>query len=235
MSYVTIGIISFIVAGAALLVVREMPASREVSVTNSPSQGLAGWTAGEALRSRTFYAITLALVLAFFVYSAVIPHIITHLTNEGLSLTVASAALASFAATGIAGKIGFGMLAERITARWAFCIDLVGLAVFSFLTLWVSMPGVVWMILPSLGVFLGGVGVLSMLVIQEAFGLRHFGSISGLANMATVLSFGLGPLLAGMSYDYTGSYATAFVSVSVLFGLGALVLLFARPGTVSTT
>ena len=85
----------------------------------------------------------------------------------------------------------------------------------------------VWVILPCLGFFLGGVGVLSMLVIQEAFGLRNFGSISGLANLATVLSFGLGPLLAGASYDHTGSYATSFVVVSVLFVLGAFVLLFA--------
>ena len=77
MSYVVIGVISFVIALAALIVVREMPASRAVDKTPGES-GLTGWTVGEALRSHTFYAITVALVLAFFVYSAVIPHIIPH-------------------------------------------------------------------------------------------------------------------------------------------------------------
>lgn len=227
MSYVTIGIISFVIAFAALLVVREMPATNDVGQADGESR-LTGATVREALHSRTFYAITLALVLAFFVYSVIIPHIIAHLTTEGLSLSVASAALASVAVSGIAGKIGFGLLAGKITSRWAFVLVLLGLGLFSYLTLWVSIPGVVWGVLPCLGFFLGGVGVLSIMVVQDAFGLRHFGSISGLANLATVLSFGLGPLLAGVSYDYTGSYATAFVTVAVLFVLGAFVLLLVR-------
>ena len=106
-----------------------MPVAKIAS--RSPTQSsLSGWTVGEALRSRTFYAIMLALVMAFFVYSAVLPTVITHLTTEGLSLTVASAALASFAAAGIFGKIGFGMLAEKVTSRWAFIIDLLGLGLF---------------------------------------------------------------------------------------------------------
>lgn len=230
LSYVVVGVVSFVIAGAAFLVVREFPVSRNVGTTPSAESGLTGRTVGEALRSRSFYAITLALVLAFFIYSAVVPHIITHLTTEGLSLTVASTALASFAAAGIIGKIGFGILAEKITSRWALVVDLLGLATFSALMLWVSVPNVVWVVLPFLGVFLGGVGVLSMLVVQETFGVRHFGSISGLVNLATVVSFGLGPLLAGMSYDYTGSYATAFVTVAVLFVLGAAVLLGVRRG-----
>ena len=227
MSYVAVGVISFAVAGAALFVVREMPVSSETGST-PVTANLTGWTVGEALRSRAFYALTLAMVLAFFVYSTVLPHVITHLTNEGMSLTIASAALASLAATGILGKIAFGMLAEKITSRWAFSVVLLGLAMFSFLMLWIRIPGVVWLVVPCLGFFLGGVGVLGMLVHQEAFGLRHFGSIIGLANLATVVSFGLGPLLAGASYDYTGSYAAAFIIVGILFVLGAFVLVAAR-------
>ena len=233
MSSVVLGFISIAIAISALIVVRETPTASGAGNSHDTST-LTGTNVGDALRSRTFYAITLALLMAFFVYSVLLPHIVTHLTTEGLSLPVASMALASFAATGIVGKIGFGMLAGKVGSRWAFFLDLLGLALFSFLTLWVAIPGVVWVVLPCLGLFLGGVGVLSTLVIQEAFGLRHFGTISGLANLATVLSFGLGPLLVGASYDYTGSYASAFVTVAVLFLSGAFILLLVRPVHVST-
>jgi len=38
----------------------------------------------------------------------------------------------------------------------------------------------------------------------------------------------LGPIIAGMSFDITGSYAVAFVITSVIFVLGAISLKFTR-------
>ena len=81
---------------------------------------------------------------------------------------------------------------------------------------------------PVYGLFMGGTGVLLLLLVQETFGVRYYGTILGLVNMSTILTFALGPLLAGASYDLTGSYSFAFASGSVLFLCAAAVLRFTR-------
>ena len=74
-------------------------------------------------------------------------------------------------------------------------------------------------------------GVLLLLIVQETFGVRHYGAILGLINMSTIITFTFGPLLAGASYDLTGSYSAAFATGSVLFLCAAAVLRFTRDDT----
>ncbi|MCH7800547.1 MAG: hypothetical protein IIC24_03275, partial [Chloroflexi bacterium] len=85
-------------------------------------------------------------------------------------------------------------------------------------------PVVMWIAIPLYGYFNGAFGALFMLVVQNAFGIRHFGSIMGTINLTTIVSFGIGPIMAGASFDLTGSYNVVFVTVAVLFLIGALSL-----------
>jgi MFS family permease len=75
---------------------------------------------------------------------------------------------------------------------------------------------------------MGGFGVASTMLVQDSFGMRHFGSIMGLMSASTVVAFGIGPVIAGLSYDYTGSYSLSFMVVSGLFLLAVLILLLVR-------
>ena len=43
-----------------------------------------------------------------------------------------------------------------------------------------------------------------------------------------MISFGIGPILAGLSYDVTGSYEFVFATVAVMFTVGALSLTQAK-------
>jgi MFS-type transporter involved in bile tolerance (Atg22 family) len=121
-----------------------------------------------------------------------------------------------------------GFLAQRITARYALMIDLCGQAIFLIVMLWAGTPAIMWMSVPVYGFFSGAYGALFPLVIQDAFGIRHYGSIMGTLSMAHIVSFGIGPLLAGASFDLTDSYSTAFVIVAVLFVIGAASLTQAK-------
>ena len=87
-------------------------------------------------------------------------------------------------------------------------------------------------ITPIYGIFMGGTGVLLLLIVQETFGVRHYGAILGLINMSTILTFTVGPLLAGASYDLTGSYAPAFAAGSAFFLSAAAVLRWTKDDTV---
>ena len=196
----------------------------------APATTLTGWSLGEALRSKAFYAITIATLLGTFTYSAILPQILTHLTSVGVPKAEASWALSSVALCGMTGKFVMGLLSERITARYALMIDLTGQA--TFLLLFTQFAGqspiLMWLFVPAFGFFLGAFGALFPIIVQDTFGIRRYGSIMGVINMTTAVSFFIGPLIAGVSFDITGSYRIAFFAVAALFYAGALTLTQAK-------
>ena len=242
--YLLLGAITTMVALFALVVVREplatppspppvtpptaQPADPASQAPASVSRNQPEWTAREATRTLTFYAITVATLLAGFTYATVLPHVLPHLISGGVPLSEATLALGVLATCGILGKIAFGLLAERIAARRAFIIDLLGQSVFALLVALYGASQWMWLVVPAYGFFLGGCGVMLQVVVQEAFGVQAYGAISGLVNLATIATFALGPLLAGLSYDVTGSYAGAFILCAGFFFAGALMLLLIR-------
>ena len=50
----------------------------------------------------------------------------------------------------------------------------------------------------------------------------------GFISATTVISFGFGPILAGLSYDLLGGYQAAFTLVAILFGIAAFALYWAE-------
>ena len=240
---VVVGIAAFAVAGAAWLVVREAPPD---AAARARPPGAAIGRAGafgallpdrglrETVRTRTFFAVFTAVTLGSFTYAGILPHVLAHLVNEGMANAAALSALATLATAGICGKLLFGWLSERLGARRLMMANLVGQATFAALLAVAGHTGVLAVAAPLYGLFMGGFGALYILLVQETFGLRRYGSVMGLVNLGTVVSFGLGPLIAGASYDLSGGYGAAFLVVCALFvaGAGALVLAPARiPGT----
>ena len=219
------------------LIVRDRPADvqketgREKHVAPSASSNpvIDGLTVGEALRTRAFYAVTLGVMAASFSYSGVLTQLIPHLQNEGVPLARASLALSLLAAFGMAGKLLFGLLAERIPVRFALMLSLsIQIVGLMMLVTWANTP-FLWAFMPFYGVAFGAVGALMPLLIQESFGVRYFGTIVGVVNMATIVSIVTGPLMVGAFFDATGTYRLAFLTVAAIFAAGVLILTLARP------
>ncbi len=231
-SYIALGAIGAGLVVYSLITVRDFPSGEELREeldgTGAGGAPMGGWTLGEALRGRAFYAITLAVVLGTFTYAAILPQIITHLTDNGVGLGVASLALSVFAIMGMVGKFVMGYLAERRTSRYALMLNFVGQGSFLIAMIWAGNPLVMWTAVPLFGFFNGAFGALFQLVVQDAFGIRHFGSIMGVINLTTVISFGVGPIMAGASFDFSGSYTLVFAAVAVMFYGAALALTQAR-------
>ena len=245
-AYVVYAAIAGSIALLGLSLVREGGRAGGSAVTlggAGPSEpSLTGWTVSEALRTPTFYAITVATTLAMFTYSGVLPWVSAHLANEGMSAELAARAMTVVALSGMTGKVLFGSLADRITARRAMMLSLAGQVVFVLLMVAYPTPPLVWLFVfvheprsagqylsgrfvgnvnvamregpPLFGLAMGAFGVLVTLIAQEAFGVKFFGSISGLIHMPSVTSLVAGPLIAGASFDRQGAAcleATALV------------------------
>ena len=104
----------------------------------------------------------------------------------------------------MSGKLLMRFLADRITSRYTLMINLRGQAIFFALTNWAGSPVVMWIAVPLFCYFHGAFGALFQFVVQDAFGIRHYGSIMGSINLSTIVSFGIGTTLGGASFDLTG-------------------------------
>ena len=190
---------------------------------------LSGYTVGEAIRTGAFYAMTVGFIAATFSYSAVLTQLIPHLTNEGVTLGQATLAASLLAGFGMGGKLLFGLLAERISARLSLMLSLaIQVAGLIMLVTWANTP-FLWVFMPFYGLAFGAVGALMPLMVQETFGVKHFGGIMGVVNMATIVSMVSGPLMVGAFYDATESYRWAFLTVAAIFAAGVFILTWARP------
>lgn len=190
---------------------------------------LSGMSLNRALRTKNFYILAIVAPVGSLAFAVLLPHLIAHLNHAGTSLRVASGALSLLAACGMLGKVAFGLLGERITGRWAltvsFSVTIVGIVLM-------INPGplaMVWISAALFGFGMGAFGPLYTMVVQDSFGMRSYGAISGLLSLTSGLTFAVGPIIGGLTYDIADTYTPAFIGVAAVIAAGALILTQVRP------
>ncbi len=230
-AYLSLGLAALVLAIAAALVVTEpgsgkassrVPGTRGRRVESSV--GIGGWTPRQALRSRAFFAVALAIMLGNFTYTIILGHVFAHMEVREISGTTAALSVSVLAACGMAGKLVLGYLTERVPARFVMMVAFGGQIIGIIMMLTLLSGATLWLAVGLFGFFMGSFGTLSPLLVQDSFGIRSFGTIMGLVSATTVISFGLGPLIAGLSYDLSGGYGPAFIAAAAMFGLALVAL-----------
>jgi predicted MFS family arabinose efflux permease len=97
------------------------------------------FTTREIIASRAFWCIALTFALSIFAVSAMLTHLVPHLTDIGLGPYRAASLLSLAAGCGIVGKVTFGRIADEVDPRRAVWLSL-GLQVVGSLLL-LSMRG----------------------------------------------------------------------------------------------
>ena len=223
--------LTFVIAFLSIVLVREFPSAGSSRMTGRVGSAptLTGQAVGEVIKGRSFYILGLSLMLGSFTYSAILPQVPDHLITSGMSLEVAARAVSLLALFGMAGKISFGYLSELVTARRMMMVSLSGQAFFIVMMVLFPTPPIAWLAVPLFGLFMGSYGALINLVVQETFGLKHFGSIAGLISLTMGVSGLVGPILAGQSFDRMDSYGPGYIVVAIMFAIGAISLTRVRP------
>jgi sugar phosphate permease len=182
----------------------------------------------KALRTRTFWILAFALFVFYFYYVGVIQHLIAFLRDQGMSREEAAGWFGLTAAIGVAGKLGMGLVADRIPTKTALLATFGLVTLASFLLLRVDAPGILVVFLLIHGFSVAAENVLLPLIVAECFGVLHMASIYGALMVALLPGGALGPVFAGWMYDTRGSYELAFVTFAAVNVVSLVALAFVR-------
>ncbi len=189
---------------------------------------------GPVLRDRNYWVLVVVLGLLFCCQSATLTHMVPRVTDAGVSLQLASLVMSLTAGLGIAGKLSFGWLVDRWTARRAiwFAIGCQLIGQFAML-----QQGDLALFAAGAAVFgygMGGVVPMQGALVARVFGRARFGKALGLLRPGMFPLQIIGVPLAGAVFDATGSYRPAFLLFIVLYLVAGLaVLAFREPATAS--
>ncbi|MFC1994998.1 MFS transporter [Chloroflexota bacterium] len=179
--------------------------SRPEGSSGTPVTGL---SLREATRLPVFWIITLTMFAYGMCQTGALQNQVSILSTQGIALSEAVAAIGLVGLFSGVGKFTFGWLCDRTDPKYAAAISylLIASALVS-LALGSSMTSV-WIYAILLGLGQGGWAPNLAMLSAKYFGLKHYGAVLGAMHFIFLSGEAVGPLLAGFSYDLTGSYQT---------------------------
>jgi len=180
----------------------------------------------QALRSRTFWHIGLAMMFHFVAVGTLMVHVMPYLSSVGVLRSTASMVTMAVPLLSIPGRLCSGWLADRFNKKRVaaifFTFTVLGLLCLSYIsseTTWILVP---FFILFGLG--WGSNNTLRTSMLREYFGRSRFGSIFGFMMGLSALGGIAGPLFAGWVYDTWASYQIAWLTLAILVFASVIII-----------
>jgi MFS family permease len=212
------------------------PPALEVALAGVPSAAAptdevdrSDMTVKQALLSPPFIILALTNFFCCATHSGPIFHTVSYAITCGI-LPIAAATIYSVEGiAGMFGRLGFGLIADRLGAKnvlaWGLLIQAFGALGYFFSS---TLPAF-YAAAALFGFIYAGIMPLYAVLARENFPLRMMGTIIGGTSMAGSLGMATGPILGGWLYDTTGSYGGLYLTCFGM-GLGAfLIALTFRP------
>ncbi|MCL5025263.1 MAG: MFS transporter [Chloroflexi bacterium] len=202
---------------------REIPPSAAIPRLNRAARHVeAQLTPRQALVDRAFWLLSIIFALRNLVSAAVAVHEVPFLVDRGYTLEEATALLAFTVWASIVGRVFWGWMGDRCDRRWVLVICNVMLALGVFIMTEIPDQYSLGLVVVFILVFApayGGTVPVSIAMVADYFGRRHYATIQGLCSGIGVVGSVIGPVLAGYFFDVSHSYVFALRS----FALVALV------------
>lgn len=207
-------------------------AEMEPAPEGAPAQGddRAAMTTREILGRLPFWLFSVSLALFIAVYTSTVFNLGLHFADRGLASGQASTLMQLVAVGGIAGKLGFGALADRVALKPAF-IAAIGVTA-SALALLLAEPGYPALLATMLllGIATGGLLPVWNALVPRLFGVANFGRTMGLMGpVISLTTMSVYPLV-GSVRDATGSYAAVFQGDLVALAVAVAIVIPLQEG-----
>lgn len=187
------------------------------------------WTRGEAIRTSAFWLLVITFGISSMGVTGLNLHVYSYVTDVGYSPVIAATVMSIIASMQLASPLVWGVLADKIGARYAatlrFVIQAIGLAI-------AILTGN--MVCLYLGFFLYGIGLGGNMVLPDTlwagyFGRRSLGRIRGMGLLVSQVLAAMGPPFFGFLFDITGGYGLSFAIFGAVLMTSALLSLMLKP------
>jgi len=223
----TLQIVAAIVAVIMIpvsLLVRRPPALAAANAA-APANGepQAEMSVGEAVRSPQFIILLLTNFFCCATHSGPIIHTVSYAVSCGIPLIAAVSIYSLEGLTGLFGRIGFGILGDRLGAKRVLVAGLLIQAFGALSYVFVRDLAGFYAVAAVFGFIYAGTMPLYAAIARENFPLKMMGTVIGGTAMAGSLGMATGPVAGGLIYDTLGSYTWLYVG-SWAMGLGAFLI-----------
>jgi MFS family permease len=200
-------------------------AGERVKAPSDANLELPGMLIQEAIRTRSFWQISL---IAFLIGAGLVSlqvHLVPMFEDRGLSARTAAVAAGVFGGATLAGRFIVGGLLDRFSANLLGMLNLLLPALACILYLAIPIGSTSGMLVTVLlGFGAGAEGDVLGYITAKYFGVRSFGTIFGAMTGLFALGAGVGPYGMSLLRDHLGSYSgivlllfCALLMCSVLF------------------
>jgi MFS family permease len=189
----------------------------------------AEFTLREAMRTKSFWNLSIAMALRHMVTEGVSVHFVILLVDRGWSTAAASGLLGLSALIGAPARLGMAWLGDVLDKRRLIIGLLISLSISVLFMGWAADFYIFGAATVIYSLAYGGLASLQEPIRADYFGTRHFATIHGMSRSVTTAGTFMGPIVAGFFYDLTKSYAIAFTVFSGVALLATLCMFLARP------
>jgi hypothetical protein len=178
---------------------------------------------GDALRTWRFWSVSAPFALGLAAQVGVLTHLVA-IVMPALGAGGAARALSVTTAAAVIGRLGTGVVVDRLNRRLVSSVTLAvqigGLALLAW-----APAAAVYAGCALFGLGVGNLTTLPGLILAVEWPREHFSSLVGLVVGINQFTFAFGPLLVGVVRDWAGAYGPALGACTVLQAVAAVMIL----------
>jgi MFS family permease len=211
-AYIGLGLVPIAVAfPLVFILLRDKRPSASALASPASAPVAFGLSVAQALRQPALWLIFFAIFLSCFANNGLLVHLAPLLTDRGISLGVATAALSTVAIATSVGQLASGFLLDRINSPRVGLPFALSVLIGLLLVDRGSTPAVMLCGVAFFGLGIGSEYSLMPYYISRYFGLRGFGQLYGGIYAFASIAGGLGPFVMGRVFENTHSYRAALI------------------------
>jgi predicted MFS family arabinose efflux permease len=187
---------------------------------------LTGLTPKQALRDSALWRVGISNFVVMLMTIGLSIHLFPILTEAGVSRASAAWLTSLTGIAGFAGKIATGALLDRFRPNLIGGVTLgVTAVVFLLLMKDVRTPALIIVAMLVNGYAFGTKTQITGFLTASYGGMKHFGVIYGVMAALMALASGLGPMVAGFTYDHMGGYGPFLLAGAIGCALSGVLMI----------
>lgn len=196
--------------------VRKNSTMQDQDAYQSPSGKTDELSFTDALKTRALWILMAVQFMVGMVATGLGIHRIPYLSDRGIDESSLSGILILIAIGMILGAYFWATLTTKLRGNIVISMNLFGMAFTVLFLMNVNSAELAYIYAFLDGLMISGSQTLMLVVMANYFGRGILGRIRGITTPVWNAGFALGPLFAGLVYDFNDSYTFAFITFIVL-------------------